>query len=168
MNHRGFSIVELMVVITVLATLLVLGTVNLRGSQDNATDAERKTDIESIGFHLEAFYKSGTDGSTTIGRYPSTALVVDSTSITQMLRDIDPKSFRAPGVETGTSLVEATNDTQTTAGVMPQPTTSQYVYQPIQNNGALCTLETQECRKFNLYFRLATDNTVYMVTSKNQ
>lgn len=164
MNRRGFTIVELIVVISVMGILLVLGVVNLRGSQANARDAERKTDIETIAIHLDTFYNSGTEGSTSVGRYPSTVIVGIETTI---LRDIDPESLATPGA-TSSSLVAATNSTQTTADVSPQPNINQYVYQPIQSDGTLCTLESQECRKFNLYYKLETDNAVYILTSKNQ
>ena len=164
MNRRGFTIVELIVVISVMGILLILSVVNLRGSQIDARDTERKTDIETIALHLDTFYKSGTEDSTSVGWYPSTVIVGTETTI---LRDIDPKSLATPGT-TSSSLVAATNSTQTTAGVSPQPDINQYVYQPIQSDGTLCTLVTQECRKFNLYYRLEKDNTVYILTGKNQ
>ena len=167
MYRRGFTVVELVIVITIMGILLVLGVVNLRGAQANARDEERKTDIESISLHLENFYTSGNDVSTTFGDYPSTAIIGNERTT---LRDIDPKSIVAPGGLTPSSLVAEVSATplQTTAGVNPQPTTGQYVYQPLQADGTLCTTAAQECRKFNLFFRLETDNLVYMVTSKNQ
>ena len=168
MKQRGFTIVELIITITIMAILLALGVVNLTGTQVSARDSERKTDIENISLHLETYYNSGTDGSTVIGRYPS----VDATTglighETTLLRDIDKNSFIAPD-KTTTSLIAATNNTQTTSGVTPQPTIDQYVYQPIQGDGTLCTLASQECRKYNLYYRLEADNTVNLLTSKNQ
>lgn len=167
MYRRGFTVVELVIVITIMGILLVLGVVNLRGAQANARDEERKTDIESISLHLENFYLSGTDGSTAVGDYPPTTLT--GAAIQTSLRDADMKSFTAPGAASlAASFIPATNTVQTTAGVLPQPTISQYVYQPLQADGTLCTTTAQECRKFNLFFRLETDNLVYMVTSKNQ
>ena len=102
-------------------------------------------------------------------QYPFTNTVFTINSIKQTLRDIDAKSLTAPNV-TNPSLtfIPATNNVQTISGVLPQPTISQYVYQPIQSDGTLCTLESQECRKFNLYYRLESDNTIYMLTSRNQ
>jgi prepilin-type N-terminal cleavage/methylation domain-containing protein len=167
MYRRGFTIVELIIVITLMGILLVLGVVNLRGSQISARDSERKADIEAIALNLESFYTTGTNSSTTLGRYPSTAIIGQETTL---LPDIDPKSLATPGL-TASSLIAATCTgacTQTTAGVTPQPATDTYIYQPIKSDGTLCTTELQECRKFNIYYKLETDNTVYMVTSKNQ
>jgi len=176
MYRRGFTIVELIITITIMGILLVLGVVNLRGTQANARDDERKTDIEAIAMHLESYYMSGTDGTTAFGRYPSTGLIGNEEA---NLRDIDPKSLATPGAAVDannvpiSSLTPATETTgvaqvQTTTGVNPQPTINTYVYQPVQANGMLCNSGAQECRKFNLYYRLETDNIVYMVTSKNQ
>ena len=93
-----------------------------------------------------------------------------------MLRDIDVNSITAPGVkDPAKSFTSATTNTQTTAGIIPQPFITadvldqyNYIYQPLQSDGTLCTTALQECRKFNLYYRLETDNTINMVTSKNQ
>lgn len=99
-------------------------------------------------------------------------------TIKQKIRDIDIKSITAPNVsDPALTFISATNNIQLTTGpstVLPLPTTSQYVYQPLQSDGSLCTSEAQECRKFNLYSRLEGDyglgagNTIYMVTGKNQ
>ncbi len=164
MNRHGFTIVELIITITVMGILLILGVANLRGSQIPARDSTRKTDIDAIAQSLEVYYRTGTDGSTTLGRYPSTGLIGQETVT---LRDIDPKVLSAPGAS-GSSLLAATNNTATTAGIAPQPTISTYVYQPLQSDGSLCTLGSQECRKFNLYYMLEADGLVYMETSRNQ
>ena len=177
MNRRGFSIVELIIVITIMGILLILGVVNLISTQANGRDAERKTDVETIGLQLETYYTSGTDGVGTTGTvdlntYPSTAIIGQELA---MLRDIDTNSLKAPG-QTNSSLTAATNNVQTTAGVSPQPTINKYVYQPIKSDGTLCT-GTYECRKFNLYYTLEIASVsancpspgfVCMLTSKNQ
>ena len=127
MKRHGFTIVELIITITIMSILLALGVVNLTSTQINARDSERKTDIENISLHLETYYNSGTDGSIVIGRYPSldatTGLIGHETTL---LRDIDKNSFIAPG-KTTTSIVAATNSVKTTAGVLPQPTIDQYI-----------------------------------------
>lgn len=183
MNRRGFTIVELIIVISIMGILLTLGVVNLRGSQANGRDAERKVDIETIAQHLETYYTSGTDNSTAIGTYPSTALTSSSANMVQILRDIDIDSITAPGLDDGdddkaehavSTFIPATDTTPpglaqptTTATIVPQPTKDQYVYQPLHSDGTLCN-DALECRKFNLYYRLEVDNTVNMVTSINQ
>ncbi len=178
MHRRGFTIVELIIVITIMGILLVLGVVNLRGSQASARDAERKADIEALALSLESFYRNGRDGSTTLGRYSSTGLAASVSSIQQNLRDIDLKSVMAPGIDDPLDTLKmATNNNQTTTGITPSPTIDQYVYQPLQQDGSLCTSGSQMCQKFNLFYRLEVANIseacptpgfVCKVTSKNQ
>ncbi len=119
MKRRGFTIVELMIIIAVMGILLVLGVVNLNGAQASARDAERKTDIETIATQLETFYLSGTDGSTSTGSYPSTSVMNTKAAQQTTLRDIDPKSLIAPGSPdtSSTSLAVATTNSQTPSAV---------------------------------------------------
>lgn len=56
MNRRGFTIIEIMIVIAVMAIILVIGTVSVRGYLANARDKERESDIASIQSYLESIY----------------------------------------------------------------------------------------------------------------
>jgi prepilin-type N-terminal cleavage/methylation domain-containing protein len=162
-SYGGFTLVELLIVIVIMGILLVLGVVNLRGTQANARDSERTGDTQTIATSLEAFYPQG-NTFVVAGEYPSTALVASPTTY---LVDINTNALIAPS-QTTQSLVAATNATQTTTGVTPQPTISQYVYQPIASDGTLCTTDAQGCRKFNLYYRTEIDNVVHQIVSRHQ
>ena len=153
-----------------MAILLALAAVNLTSTQANQRDSERDSDTAAIANNLETFYKTGVDTSTVLGRYPSTALLATAdTSVNAFFPKIDLESTIAPGATSvATSFVPATNAVDTVAGVLPQPTKSQYVYQPIQNDGSLCTTESQECRRYALFYRTEIDNIVKKVTSKHQ
>ena len=172
---RGFTLVELLIVIVIITLLAVLTTVNLRGSQANARDTERKNDVANIVRGLEGYYVNSANNA----RYPSTSLTSTSQTddfISDALRDIDIKSLRAPGQSTR-SLISATNAIETTTGVQAvnpatglpaSPTIDTYVYQPLQPNNTLCTSAAQECRRFNLFYRLESDLTIYKIMSKYQ
>jgi prepilin-type N-terminal cleavage/methylation domain-containing protein len=164
MYRRGFTIVELVIVISLMGILLALGVANLTSSQANGRDAKRAGDVANIALNLEAYYTSGNGSSAAIGSYPTTALIGNETTY---LPNLDPQSILAPG-QTTDSLVAATINTQTTAGVTPQPTISKYVYQPIAQDGSLCSSGSQTCQKFNLYYMTEVDNVVHMVVSRNQ
>jgi prepilin-type N-terminal cleavage/methylation domain-containing protein len=171
MKRSGFTIVELIITLSIMLILLSLAVVNLTSSQANGRDIERKTDIDTIANHMETFYKSGTNASTSLGRYPSTAMFANGeASIKSFFPYIDvQKTALAPGAASvAASFIPAINTIETVAGISPQPTKEQYVYQPIQTNGSLCTTEAQECRRYNLYYRTEVDNTIKKLTSKRQ
>ncbi len=177
MMRRGFTIVELVIVLTIMGILLAVAVVNINASQINARDTERKADIEAISMALEAYYGNEDSASSGIydmsgDSYPSTASLSSDAAFQTAFPDIDQKSVRAPDVELTSprSIVPATNSTASTSGVLPQPTINSYVYQPIKKDGSLCTqiLQKGDCRRFNLYYRLEIDNSVQMVTSRHQ
>lgn len=163
MNHRGFTIVELLIVIAIMGILLTLGVVNLHGSQISARDSERKADAESIATYLETYYTSGSDSSAANGDYPPTTLTATLSSMKQYLRDINIQSLVAPDTTDPTQTFISASNTN-----IPSPNINQYIYQPMQGDGTLCTQDSQECRKFNLYYTTEADNTIHTVTSKNQ
>ncbi len=55
-NTSGFTLIELMIVITIIAVLSVIGVTVYTGVQKNARDARRKGDVDSIANALEAHY----------------------------------------------------------------------------------------------------------------
>ena len=170
MKQHGFTLIELVITITIMAILLSLAVVDLNTTQMKQRDSERASDISTIANNLETFYNTGTNTSTVLGRYPSTALLASGeTSIKASLPKIDLDSVIAPeAASVAASFLPATNNIETAAGVLPLPTRTRYVYQPIQTDKSLCTSESQECRRFSLYYRTEVDNTIIKVTSKHQ
>lgn len=179
MTHRsGFTLIELVITITVMAALLTLTVVSLRSSQATARDEERTTDVTAIVQALEAYYMGDFDPATTgsnplyaKGYYPPTAYFSNQQTILNTLRDLNAVALYAPGKSTsGTpSLVGATSTASQT------PAIDAYIYQPLKTDGTLCTqgqssasYTLDSCRKFNLYYRLETTNQVQTITSKNQ
>ena len=66
-NQSGFTIIELLIVIVVIAILAGLVLTTFAGVQERARDSERRTDINGIASHLEVYYADHghyPDGST--------------------------------------------------------------------------------------------------------
>ncbi|HEX6416185.1 MAG TPA: type II secretion system protein [Candidatus Saccharimonadales bacterium] len=165
-RHEGFTLIELLITITIMVILLGLTVVNLRSSQATARDEERKTDVNIIARHLEVFYDSGTDDGATdvLARYPSTSVMDTEAEVKATLRDIDTKALRAPGIAETSSMslgVAANTSAQ-------NPTINQYIYQPVDRDGVLCTAETVDCLGYTLYYKLEGDAAVQKITSKHQ
>ncbi len=167
MRRHGFTIVELMIAVTVMGILIVLAVVNVSSSQMKARDDERKTDIQAIQLALETYYTVGNDTSQNSGSYPPTSLTSSESKVKEFLRDINTQSVISPNQSSVTaSFKPATNAEQAVDSVTPQPTANTYVYQPLTTANSLCT--SGECRRYNLFYKLESDNTVYRVTSKAQ
>jgi len=64
-RNLGFTIVELLIVIVVIAILAAITIVAYRGVQNNAYDASVKSDLNTIATKFQAYYSI-------VGSYPST------------------------------------------------------------------------------------------------
>src|SRR3990172_10027955 len=64
-RQRGFTLVELLVVVAIIAILVSVGAVSYSTAQRNARNAQRASDLNKIALALEEFYSDH-------GFYPST------------------------------------------------------------------------------------------------
>lgn len=162
MKQRGFTVIELLVVITVMAILLVLAVVNVRSTQIQARDEERHSDITNISTTFESFYTT-THNNRWKNTYPGTS-DMSGEEVTKFLQNnLGQGSQHAPGVDTEgpASLVLAANTSQSPTGVSPAPTITTYVYQPLTSTNGLCSTyaAASACVKYNIFYKLekATD-----------
>lgn len=91
-TRRGFTIVELLIVIVVIAILAAITIVAYNGIQQRARDASRKQAVAQILKGLELYY-------TDKGTYPTTSS--DSTSST-FLQELQPYMSSVPADPTNT------------------------------------------------------------------
>lgn len=81
-SNKGFTLIELMVVVTIIAFLAVIGIVSFTNVQAQARDGRRRADIDAIGTAMEAnrdpvtgYYKQCATNASTI--YANGALPAD-------------------------------------------------------------------------------------------
>lgn len=175
--RRGFTVVELVITISIMAILLTLAVVNLLNTQASSRDAERKADIESIQMYLEDYYRNNNSGGEQ-NVYPSTIIGgAPLTTLRQYFPDVDEKIFIAPGFNSPEQTFKAAasgSDLDNSflvldGGSYREPNTNEYIYQPLDKDGELCVPASPTgCRKYNLFYRQETDNTLQTINSKNQ
>lgn len=163
-HRRGFTIIELTIVIAIMAILLVLGVVSFRGMQSAARDKEREADIQAIAAYLESLYpREIRDGSTVIkpaGSYPSLETLSNTSYQTLIFNDLEMNATRAP--ETGGAMSFTGAPSGTVA-----PDKDHYIYEPLKLGAHRCLTVGDECRSFVLHYKLES-GAVGRIESKNK
>lgn len=181
-KSRGFTIVELIITITIMAILMTLLVVRLLSSQVAGRDKERNIDTTALANGLESFYSGGNPIlSIPKGYYPGRQEVNTAIAATppfkEFLEGVANTTYIAPkatittsfGVDPATTAVVGANadgsysDSQAKALLVDIP----YLYQPLTRNNTLCLTYTN-CVKFNLYYLTEIDNIVHVIRSRHQ
>lgn len=89
-RQKGFTIVELLIVIVVIGILATLVIVTFAGIQQRARDTQRQTDVNAIQGHVEAYYAQ-------TGTYPTLAMLLDGPFRTNYMKGLDPEALEDPG-----------------------------------------------------------------------
>ena len=104
-KRKGFTVIELVIAMTVVIILLGLGTVGFRSSRAHYRDREREADVQAIAAYLEQIYPKeikNADGKVIkeAGTYPALAEENDDTPADMELifADLDRESLTPPGV----------------------------------------------------------------------
>lgn len=149
-NNKGFTIVELLIVIVVIGILALLVITTYSGIQAKARNAKRQTDLASLQTHLEAFYNDN-------GYYPTLAEMNDQTWVGTNMKGTDAQAF-----------VDPSNATQSKT-MVSAPAAKSYAYAVVDAAAANCTVDTN-CAKYTLtatYEGTVNGATTYVKNSLN-
>jgi type IV pilus assembly protein PilA len=143
-NQKGFTIVELLIVIVVIGILAALVITTFTGIQQRARNTERETDIKALHSQFEAYYAQ-------FGDYPTGTEANTATFRSDSLRGLDNESFVPPN---------STND-QLILGATPSAT--QYAYEVTDCDAT----SGDNCQAYVLRAELEGDVTLYERPSLN-
>jgi len=130
-NNKGFTIVELLIVIVVIGILALLVITTYSGIQAKARNAKRQTDVASIQTQLEAFFSQN-------GYYPSLTDMNSSTWLGTNVKSLDQ-----------TALTDPSNPTQSKT-LVTAPVAKSYSYAVSDSSGASCEATDTNCAQYTL------------------
>jgi prepilin-type N-terminal cleavage/methylation domain-containing protein len=150
-SQKGFTIVELLIVIVVIGILAALVLNTFSGVQKRARDTQRQTDVNSISTQLEVYYNDN-------GGYP-----LAGTITTANLKGLDAGALQPPN-----SAAVAVNGVTGAPGAKPVNGGGDevYAYWPKEADGST-TCAAAPCEKFTLYYWKEDGDTVQSKNSLN-
>ena len=119
-KQKGFTIVELLIVIVVIGILAALVVTTFSGIQQKARDKERQTDIGALHSQLEAYYAQN-------GSYPAMSDINDNSNPSWRstnMKGLDPEALKDPKGTNPPALAAAPTDSTYGYAALPANCTS--------------------------------------------
>ena len=134
-SQSGFTIIELLIVIAIIAILAGVVLVNFQGAQAKARDSQRLTDLRSLQAKLEEYYHDNSG-------YPSTFTAGSFTGI-------DPETLLDPNENT--IVINSLVSDKSAADNIAAPTASSasdYIYIPYGPSGCTTSCSGYEIKAY--------------------
>jgi prepilin-type N-terminal cleavage/methylation domain-containing protein len=152
-QNKGFTIVELLIVIVVIGILALLVITTYSGIQAKARNTKRSTDLQSLQTRLEAFYNDN-------GYYPSLTDLNSDTWVQTNMKGTDLNS-----------MVDPSNAAKSNDLVATMPTAGKvYSYAVTNSAGTSCESDDTTCATYVLtakYEGSVNGATTYVKNSLN-
>lgn len=140
-SNKGFTIVELLIVIVVIGILALLVITTYSGIQAKARNAKRAADVLSIQTQLEAYFTQNSHypSLTDMNTGTSATSNASSTWVTTNMKSLDQNA-----------LVDPSN-VYSSKNLASTPAAKVYAYQPVQTDGTTsCESDDTTCAKYAL------------------
>ena len=133
-NKKGFTIVELLIVIVVIGILATLVIVTFTGIQQKGRNSQRQTDINAVQSHVESFYAQH-------GFYPALGDMNNAAFVQKYMKGLDPEALKDPkgSASTLANAAAASVYSYVTEGTCTAQTGSPLPDEPTQATGSDCT-----------------------------
>ena len=128
-DQRGFTIVELLIVIVVIGILAALVITTFTGIQQKARNTERTTDIKAVHGQVEAFYAQK-------GYYPSLTDLNNSGWRSTNMKGLDQEALKDPK---GSGYTVASS-----------PSATSYSYAVTNSSSGSCESDDTTCTTYTL------------------
>lgn len=89
-NYKGFTIIELLIVIIIIGILALIGVVAYGNVQESARNSKRQSDISSLHTAIEAYFVQNNS------QYPSATQINDATFRSTNLKGVPDETFKDP------------------------------------------------------------------------
>jgi prepilin-type N-terminal cleavage/methylation domain-containing protein len=132
-KQKGFTIIELLIVIVVIGILAAIVITTYGGIQAKQRNTTRQDDVKSLQAQLEAFYSQN-------GYYPS-------------LTDMNSASWRTKNMtslDTNDLIDPSSSETNANVQLTATPGAKVYAYQVTDSNGNSCETSDTNCAKYTL------------------
>ena len=134
-SQKGFTIVELLIVIVVIGILAALVLNTFAGAQKRARDTERVADMGALATQLEVYYNDK-------AAYPQWSQINTAALAKTAFPGLDVGALNAPSNNVDFDLTNAAS------GAI-----SEYGYQAFESNGTTVCAANDACAKFTLTFQ---------------
>jgi prepilin-type N-terminal cleavage/methylation domain-containing protein len=130
-NNKGFTIVELLIVLIVIGILILLVLTTYSGIRAKSRNVSRQNDIDAISTQLESFYSQN-------GYYPSLADMNSQSWLNANMKLLNQNALVDPSSTTSSKMLA------------DKPTKDEYSYEVSASNGLSCEKQDTNCAQYTL------------------